>query len=473
MFEKNNPLSKYNLSVCLKQHTSLIVEYKELEFFLRSTELRPKLNTFLKNQYKSKFKDKAIPEEWLIGDKPENANTEEPEPRALDFRIRDMVYCDFTIEDKTFQNKDKSWTKEIKVYTHKELEPDSEISVNGSKSEKFANLAKDTLFYKRWAKDAKITFTIHCKIPTLITFIKEHVEMFFILSNFGRAQSKGYGQFTVESINGNHEGLKYNNDLSSITNLLKCSLAIENTIFEWQPNEEHKTKYSIQKDIHTFYAILKKGMTHGEYEKSLLYKYFETQDGFKGWEKKAAKQSLVNEDLDFFNKYVRFEPENAKKNPEVGQEINQWFIRALLGLPENYEFLLNRNDFYKSLLFDVKHEEGEIEQFPSTIQWKLFIKTDGNYRVFLIPRDIKDKKGDPVTITDKTFGFETKLKDKDPSKVDKGNPTHPEIRNNNFSINTPNDFDLIRFLDFVCTYTNNPGNEKNLNKGHLKKVPNE
>lgn len=425
---KTSPLDSFRLRVSLKQHTSLIVADEEREFFLRGTELRPKLNTFLKKQIEG-----TIPEEWLIGEKEDFDDSQSSdltdlteESRALNFRLADMIYCEVM---EVFE-RDKIMRR-FEINTR--LQEDRKVTLMGA------------TFYRRWGADNSTSFTLHCKIPKLMGFIRKHLPEFFIQSNFGRAQSKGYGQFTVASINSEPERCS-----KTVEQCLRNIAYDKSTIYQYRLNSTNVTE-----DIKYLYTWLKKGINFkDDYKKSLLFEYFcknypdKEQPNFPGWEKRAMKKWMCNEDESFFKESVLFNPKNSKFNrnescdssPKRESKIeDHLFIRALLGLPENFQFMMRGTDYKKTTLH-VNDSKGEIEQFPSTVQIKLFQQEDGVYKIFLIPKEVK-------LLLNEVFELTASVKqkeDKDP----------PKFAGKSFSIKTPDSFDLIDFLDFACEAIN-------------------
>lgn len=149
-------MSNFKVEFTLKQHTPIIhFQSEQHGATLRATELKPKLDTFLK---KYAFNDKSQEyKEYLIKDK-----------EAFDYKI----------------SIDQDISKDMNI--------DKKVSMF------FGNMGdgKDKK-YKHNSKNLKII--IFSYKPELLKVIEQYFEIFLSITNFGTRQSKGYGSFYLDN----------------------------------------------------------------------------------------------------------------------------------------------------------------------------------------------------------------------------------------------------------------------------------
>ena len=231
----------------------------------------------------------------------------------------------------------------------------------------------------------------------ILKMIQKYFSEFISISSFGTRQNKGFGNFIEDNITQN----EFETHLSK--HYLICK-KIENN----KPLKEILTKYQ----------TIKSGGRNGV--KSKLMEYF-LQDNLR-WEKRWIKKKLKEKKIKWFND---LKDEYHSTNDFNFIDNEQFiFARALLGLSENNEFLVNSNSKDKIIVKISSIED--IKRFPSPIFIKVFDKTI----YFLLN---KKETINPI-IFNKTFKFEAYYKSNKNNKVDLGRLT------------TPNNFDIEQFL---------------------------
>jgi hypothetical protein len=215
---------------------------------------------------------------------------------------------------------------------------------------------KETVFYRE-----NITLEILCLIQDLRDHIDDNIVEFFLTTNFGTRQSKGFGGFTVTRDANPIEKLEAGQycffyckaDGMSVDEKLKIAQAV--------------------------YALMKGGYRKAGIEGFIQNQYWENSDA------SGEKDYIINYILQ--NKELN--PSKQKK-----EEIaNKWkFRRALLGLSGRYVFLKN-NTIDRNKTVIVKHKW--IKRFQSPI----LIKIVDEYVIFLMTDSY-------TAVCNQSFGFE-------------------------------------------------------------------
>lgn len=284
-----------------------------------------------------------------------------------------------------------------------------------------------------------IKLTVKSFNRKILEAIENIVPYFFAYENFGTRQSKGFGCFSVLNPK---QGLHVEDYLSRVYQFkYKCGTLFNDAI--WQ--QKFQKQFSrIQKD----YRVMKSGFNHPfndrAYEKSRLFYYgVDDYDGIDvRWEKRKVKQQ-INEnplvdnrgrDLKLKSKRDRSPAyDDSLQGAWIDQdEYDYRFIRAMLGLTEQYEFQSQSNDDNRKdgpkYKVKVTHS-GEIERYRSPITFKIY----GN-RIYLLANNPSTEIQDALYGTDFKFTL----------GLEKSNQTR-ELED----IPTPQDFDLGNFLEFV------------------------
>jgi hypothetical protein len=293
---------------------------------------------------------------------------------------------------------------------------------------------------------------INCEINTtdknIFNVLVDSLSSFFIYVNFGTRQNKGFGSFSVKSIN----HLKVNSDQRS---------EILRNCYKYKSIRE-RDLVSTFSYIQSEYQLLKSGKNHQGYEKSKLFEYFiNNSTNPIRWEKRFHKQQINSNKIDNRDLFYKIKNAPIDLSNVSKQEYNEWndkqvneyqFVRALLGLAEQFEFLVikkerdNNGQFVNTMtpngpkqdssfryVVSIEHnaidQDNKIERFASPLFYKVidgfvYIRYDEDY-----PK-----------IFNQSFSFKLKLK---------GNHTPPV---NIGTLMTPKHFDINAFL---ARYINN------------------
>ncbi|MCS3901796.1 hypothetical protein [Methanococcus voltae] len=375
-------MTSNELTIELKQHTPMIhFQHEQSGATLRGTELKPKLDKFLKKyafennieQYKT----------FLIG-----YNTEK--------------------EDKEIKNEAFDYRVTIKVSRENNA---YDISKNPFNKLFFGNSGfgnRDKYKFKMYNEIELKIFSFHTE---LITKIQENIESFFAITNFGARQNKGFGSFTVKKINGTDKNTDFNE-------LYKKLLEKEK---KFELNEKNRSKivaiYEYSKfgdmeeavrQIAYDYKYLKSGLTEEDfklkddekdelqdtidifkeqykdekckiYKKSLLMEYFNNPTKKTYWEKRFIKYSLkkaynkkTSNSENLFNDLKGDKNnKNLYKNSDKKQDYDYKFIRPLLGLGTGFRFMKKESP-KKFINIGIKNRSNNpIERYQSPIYYKV------------------------------------------------------------------------------------------------------
>lgn len=417
------------LIIKLKQHTPIIhFQHYQEGATLRASELKPKLDKFLIENFDQYGIDYR---KWLIG------TGKHP---ALNYKVKIIpsknvtYYLPLPLKLDS-QNHHRSLN--LKRFIKEKLNIDIEIlapspffansdkiKFNGNDNVDLAQTKVNSLIFAVYSsEETKLKFTAWDE--NLLQYINDNISLFFLTNNFGTRQDKGFGSFTVSCINGSNIYIN-KHELKSVyikksQSMFKCF----NDIFQFILDE---------------YQLIKSGKNYPNYHKSKLFEYFIQKHNIL-WEKRFIKQKINSNKI--LNKNLFYTREPIDLENSTNQDYNDWkdhqknnyaFVRALLGLAEQYEFLVDNNhspDKKFKYIVSIKHkpEVGAeiIERFPSPI----FFKVIDNIVYLGINDTYKN-------ILNEEFEFKLRL------KGDRNN-----TEKNLGSLKVPSNFDL---KDFITKY---------------------
>ena len=368
-------MSNFRVEFILKQHTPIIhFQSDQIGATLRASELKPKFDRFLKETiFKNTFDEYK---NFLIGYDKNKIKKDFDNKEAFNYKINIKVISNlkeiFTY--KTFISKKDRDNTSLKVGSY------------------FGDLKALKL-----KNNIQITFISFD--TKLLSIIKEYFIDFINITNFGARQNKGFGSFEVININGE----KFDNDI------LNSLLKYYPKIYKSESNEP------LQK-IMTDYQLLKSGSSNPQYKKSLLFEYM---CNYKiRWEKRMIKEFMAKDYQKVFST-LKFEKEPVKCNNE--QNFEYQYIRGLLGISEQIEFLKNNPVSFKDKIqIQIKSADNSIKRYKSPITFKVI-----NKEIYVLATN-------DIPIKGKKFQFSIKGEDGILNKA----------------IEVPREFDIFKFLDF-------------------------
>lgn len=315
------------VQIKLKQETPIIhFQYNEPGACLRASEVKPKLDNFLVDRLKRK--NDQISNDWVLAQSSDNSKH-----IALNYKISFIV---------------SSEPQYIRLGYYKDGEitnRDYEIYYGNMGREQVKAIQYDHIYMK-----------IICFDKSLRMKILEAVQDFFIATNFGRMQDKGFGSFVVAMINDKNTA-----DLSkcNIAESLKSTYSVKNIYSFSLVNDE----IPFQK-IKMIYSLMKSGVNLDVrgYERSLLFQYMHEKCKIGNEKAMLKKKGLAPVNV---GKHRKEEAELLKEDHE------HYYVRALLGVGDHIEFWNDIQDRRKADKNIISIKSKEIDRFESPILFKV------------------------------------------------------------------------------------------------------
>ena len=346
------------LKIALKQHTPLIhFQHDENDATLRASEVKPKLDRFVFSHLGHGDYQKGVEEAkqkgWHISKGDKIALNYKMEIRKIGERKEYLIASFLSKTDKEVLDKKNIGYIPISPYFAQEKDNKTVIR-NQSPLKAWNNIPHKGILY-----EGAIIYIIGNK--ELIEYLVELIQLFFLTENFGARQNKGFGSFTVSEISNN----LYHKDLKK-TPLKNNEILLTNYFdFCYKSFQSYNSLPQLFKKIVFTYKYIKSG-NNSPYLKSYIMTYF--HDKNIRWEKKYFKQNIKNK---FYNKNNQPYELLQHHNPPHNNDGKYLFVRALLGLPNQYEFQLkNPPERNSKLIITVKGDEG-VDRFKSPIIFKI------------------------------------------------------------------------------------------------------
>ena len=409
-------MSKNGEYYTLKQHTPLLhFQHDQEGATLRASEVKPLLDKFIINK-----KGNGIFEEGINA--LEDVMICKEKSTALNYKMR--------IVESTNANKTEYLV--ASYINKKNIEELTNAGINvlnntpyfaqeKQNSEVIHHSRKyDSINCKALFSENNIYIKIICHSEKLTDLIGTYIQSFFLSTNFGTRSSKGFGCFTVTCIKKDGKDIPLEKDEKLLASLFKFTYRREG-------------KFSIQEIFETInkdYKILKSGLNKPYIKSKLMC--FEYDNNIR-WEKKWLKKKIDN-------KFENAEGENYKlkdnnKQEDYDNSGDFKFVRAIMGLSEQYEFLLEnppegkeKNKMIIKIKDSSSDKDKRIERFQSPITYKII-----NGIIYVVGNDIDER------ILDKEFNFYLTVQGDDEDGV--GWKDY-EIG----SLKTPREFNLGDFL---------------------------
>ena len=360
-------MSNFKLEFTLRQHTPIIhFQSNQAGATLRATELKPKLDKFLIEQFRKEG----------IDYKPFLINGQE---NALDYKVK-IVAID-KIED----------------------DPKNKIYFGNIGKKEHDEDYRKTVFSKEPIKIEFFSFT-----KKILEEIEKYFTTFLAVTNFGTRQNKGYGSFYVND-----------RDKHYITPEEALKKINSKYIFIRYSNQNSQEVFS---HIEIIYPLMKTGINYPDYPKKDHPKGYKDENGnikqvpdpSKGRGLKATyyksylfsymlKKNISNEKR--FIKEMFFKPTIRI----ISDNLEKRYVRALLGISDGIEF----KDHERKGKIEINNKE--IERFKSPLTFKIIDNT-----IFIIAEEINQQ------IFNKSFAFSHKFKIKNEEKTDTQNIYTPE-----------------------------------------------
>lgn len=409
------------LKVTLKQHTPLIhFQHDQYGATLRASEVKPKLDKFIieklgkgnyknvKEHVKNTYSQLFIPKKGFF---------------ALNYKLK--ISSDIANEyliASYLSEKDKTTLKKLDInyldntpYFAQEKQNKEIVSTRNVES--WNDIGSKGVMLEN------IILTVSSN-NNIIEIIAQYIQSFFLYENFGNRQNKGFGCFEVTGIFPDRS--EKSQKLQNNEYLLK-----QNFSFCYKKNLHSNDLNTIFSTINNDHKLLKSGRNH-PYAKSKLMLYFlrdVNEYGYRmRWEKAFFKDNVddVYQKDDYDNYYLQ---SNRNVNTQYEENDRFYYIRALLGVANQYEFLLqNPPKPNKKLVISVNGDDSGVERFKSPIIFKVM-----NGCIYLAGNQIDSN------ILNKRFKYYVTIQSDSSWKND---PIEDSLR-------TPSSFDLKNFIQWA------------------------
>ncbi len=449
----------YKLEFTLKQHTPLIhFQHDQAGATLRATEVKPKLDQFiiekLLKEQNIRFdyyepqedgKQKFITAREVFGRYAEKPKNEEQkkwaswlvgkrknEHVALDYKM--VIIAPVTHDEYVFSSLPASRNKDTEriANIHKNLSAEYINNTQHFADNEYIDKPDQHVSIRKGVMHEKISIRIICLNQDLLRMIEITYKSFFISTNFGTRQSKGFGCFLPQGIK-DTEIIEMIGGIPSITGI-------------FQKTSKSSFELKLQ-EINKMYSLLKRGQTYGGYQKSKLWEYECSNANFR-WEKRKIKTHLKENDPNLFSQLKYDQNSNNHRIDDclrATESFKYKYIRALMGLAEQYEFALDlpgnkkiKVSIKDTLKEDPKTKGYAIDRFKSPIQ---FVITDSS--IFLITHEIPELLyywiDDHGNTANRNYRF----------TIDK------MANNKSFTLDVPDHFDLVDFIEKKSSFGKN------------------
>lgn len=431
------------LIVKLKQQTPLIhFQHDQYGATLRASEVKPKLDRFIITKVGNGNYDTGI--EMLRRENPivflskndtssfdykmkiANANTD----RGNEYMIASSINS---------ENIEMLRSRGVQVISNTPYfaqESKNKSIIN--KKLRWDDIPKKGVFYDC---NIIVTITVFNQNYRIANLLKQYIQDFFIVHNFGTRQSKGFGVYDVKSISYfDKSGEKIDVTLNSnIESILKDNFLF---VYKKKTLPDFDSVFSI---INNDYKLLKSG-SNSPYRKSKLMLYFKKCD--IRWEKKFLKYFFTdiysNKNNDCY--VLKCKEKNKPNYTSADDDLEYMYIRALLGLSEQYEFLLNNpplDDPNNKLIIKIKSNSSSIQRFQSPLLFKFYNET-----IYLVGNEVNEQ------IKGAEFSFLVNIQ---------GDKAYEDDLLGNTTLTVPVSFSLSNFIRYALDRSMNYEELKNKN----------
>lgn len=419
----------------LRQHSIMIHfqaghEENGLNVCLRASEVKPKFDRFLVKKLGGREKVLSEYGQWV------RAKNDNKVDLSLNYRM--TIKCS---------------SKKITKYTSGRNEefklPDMYY---GNMNQKKADWTDDTMRYGVFFNDGLIVRII-CFDDSLEEEIDKYIAAFFVVTNFGTMQDKGFGSFTIENAQIHIcDTLSKNFDIETCyvveTKQEGYSSRAQNELFD-----TIKQIYSVMKSGQNFVGRDGRTITN-KYIRSFIYQYMHKTHHLgneKAWLKKRLKKQEI------VPIRTTHEPQDTHEHHQQKDLQEFRYVRALLGIGEQMEWIESEDEQRsdrprrEKITIEDTTKTGAIERYASPV----FFKIIGN-RIYITAKQPDWR----------IFGHKFKFTNQGYTK-EKNNKSPRKGRSDYISTLTAaeeSEFDMADFLNEFMLYYNN-----NYDKGKLRK----
>ncbi|MHB8580919.1 MAG: hypothetical protein ACYDA4_13835 [Ignavibacteriaceae bacterium] len=311
------------IHVKLKQHTPIVhYQYNQKDATLRASDVKPRLDDYLKN----------------------NCSYKRNEPIRYELRI---------LIDRNIANQQTIFYKK------------SNDAQNESSGLYFGNQGKAKT--KQCVSDSSIKLVFNTYFnEKLKQDLKEQIPIMFALENFGSRNNKGLGCFFPEEIDGKKYGI---NDFESI-----LKRQIKPKLYYWDVKNFSDVK-EILFEINQFYSLVKSNI-------NLDSKYIPNgkSDSYATYYKSRLLLHFLSQNISWEKRKIKYEYHFIRTNEQDENNIVEHkYLRAVLGVARNQNWAF----YHKEI--KVEESLKEYDRVPSSLMLKVFnseVNSQNNARIY-------------------------------------------------------------------------------------------
>lgn len=354
---------RFTLTLPLEAQSPMIhFQARETGATIRATEVKPKFDRFLWKR----IGERGVNSDGMIQKQPENDRRDAPP--SLKYRMR--IYCPEPPQVVSINNGSVKGAdgRPVKLQDY-------------SYSLFYGNSGKATLDEQTMGVLSNPVLEIQCLNAELRKLIEESVTEFFLTTNFGTMQSKGFGSFAPADFCRDY--WLNNAQRKEIAGYLKAKtktgicyyMTFDPPYYDekgWNPSENVKDFTDTFEAIRCFYQLMKSGyngVRSGEYERSFLFQYMHGLG--IGNEKAWMKQNRIS-------------PAIGAKSPEQSDKTPR-YVRALLGTAGNVSYQKEPKG-----RVNVTISSEELPRVPSPVFFKV-VKDTVFITAFPVPKEVYGK----------------------------------------------------------------------------------
>lgn len=240
------------------------------------------------------------------------------------------------------------------------------------------------------------TVVIHCFCAPLQTWIADNLEDFFLVTNFGTMQNKGFGGFAPEGMTFDKAKLRRAAERLKAQNTANHCLLLSATR---QTARKHMDFSGPIQTVERFYHLMKSGYNFRgtrEYERSFLFQYMHQSPFEIGNEKEWMKHQGISPVVG----------RRPNLSPEEEKQPN-YYVRALLGTAGNVTYQEEGGG-----RMSISISSKEMERVPSPIFFKvlgnniLAVASQVDTRVYDKQFTFKGYRSDTLPTPSKDINFD-------------------------------------------------------------------
>lgn len=248
---------------------------------------------------------------------------------------------------------------------------------------------------KGFSNSSDLSLVIICKNSELLDQIVRYIYNFFIDTNFGTRQSKGYGSFSIDNRAWEH--------------FLASRGIYERPVISYPYFTTSGDLNTLFTEMEWFYKAIRSGINdcYGKdlfYMKSLMFAY--AKEKGEQWEKKTIKSifyDYLSEEDNFSEKVYKGEVQKHPRNNDnltfTSANEGDYLFKDCLGLSTVEQWKKPYFDETGKLKYgdsfilskESDSEENPIQRMKSPILLKPIRMANGNYRVYVIHSSIPDR----------------------------------------------------------------------------------